>query len=58
MPTYTFKNKDTGEELEVFMKISELDEFLLNHPEYIQLVNGAPMVTGTMGKNSYMKKKD
>ena len=27
MPTYSFRNKDTGEEFDQFMAISELDQF-------------------------------
>ena len=41
MPTYLFRNKDTGEEYEEFMMISELDAYLeKNNVE--QLLNGAP----------------
>ena len=32
MPAYTFQNKNTGEIVEIVMKISELDEFKLNNP--------------------------
>lgn len=32
MPTYDFKNKDTGEVFEKILKISELDEFKKNNP--------------------------
>ena len=55
MPTYYFQDKDTGESLEEFMKISELDEFLRNHPN-LMLLPSAPAVTGTMGKNNPMYK--
>lgn len=44
MPTYLFKNKNTGEEKEEFMSISERDKFLADNPEYEQLVNGAPSI--------------
>ena len=56
MPTYHFQDKDTGYYLEQFMKISELDEFLDNHPN-LMLLPSAPSVTGTMGKNTPMPKK-
>jgi len=39
------------------MKISDLDTFLRDHPELMQVVT-APAVVGTMGKNTPMKKKD
>lgn len=48
MPTYRFKNEDTGEEWEQFMKISERDEFLQNNSNITPLICGAPgLVTGT-----------
>lgn len=34
MPTYQFKDKNTGEVVEKFMKISERDEFVANNPNY------------------------
>lgn len=33
MPTYNFRNKETGEVTEEFMKIAEYDDFLESHPE-------------------------
>ena len=39
------------------MSISEMEEKIAGHPHVELLINGAPMVTGTMGKNSYVKKK-
>jgi hypothetical protein len=56
MPTYLFQDKDTGDKFEQFLSISELDEFLENHPNLIQLVNGGPSVIGTMGKNTPIRK--
>jgi hypothetical protein len=41
------------------MSISEMEQKIEEHPHVELLINGAPMVTGTMGKNSYMgKSKD
>lgn len=57
MPIYKLKNNHTGEEWEELMSISEMEERLENHPHVELLINGAPMVTGTMGKNSPMKTK-
>lgn len=45
MPTYSFRDKQTGEEFDVFMSISELDEFMDNHPELEKLLS-APMFLG------------
>ncbi len=44
MPTYSFLNNKTGEEFTEFMSISELEKFLENNPDVVQLVNGAPML--------------
>jgi hypothetical protein len=41
MPTYTFKNTETGEVYDQFMKISEREEFLKTNP-HIESVIGAP----------------
>ena len=56
MPIYKLRNEQTGEEWEELMSISEMEQKLEQHPHVTLLVNGAPMVTGTMGKNSYMGK--
>lgn len=39
MPHYTFRNKDTGEEFDLEMKISEREPFLEANPELIQVFN-------------------
>lgn len=36
MPTYNFYNKDTDENFEKFMKISELDQYKLDNPHISQ----------------------
>ena len=56
MPIYKLRNEQTGEEWEELMSISEMEQKLEEHPHVTLLINGAPMVTGTMGKNSYMGK--
>ena len=57
MPIYKFRNNQTQEEWEELMSISEMESKLEEHPHVELLINGAPMVTGTMGKNTPMKKK-
>ena len=57
MPIYKLRNNHTNEVWEELMSISEMEERLENHPHVELLINGAPMVTGTMGKNSPMKTK-
>lgn len=44
MPTYNFRNNETGEEIEVMMRISELDEYKKNNPHMTQFLTRAPSV--------------
>ena len=44
MPTYNFRDKKTGEEFEVHMRISELDEYKENNPHLEQFLTGAPQL--------------
>lgn len=44
MPTYNFRNKETGEEFEVTMKISELDSYKEANPQLTQFLTGAPPI--------------
>ena len=57
MPIYKLRNTQTNEEWEELMSISEMEQKLEDHPHVELLINGAPMVTGTMGMNSPMGKK-
>ncbi len=45
MPTYTFKNKDTGEEFDKVMKIAEKEPYLKDNPN-ISPVLTAPNFVG------------
>ena len=56
MPTYTFKNKETGEITEVVMKIAELDPYREANP-HLETVIGAPMF-GDPTKLSASRKYD
>ena len=47
MPTYEFKNTETGEEFEAIMKISEREEFLRTNP-HIQPMVSAPMLVSSV----------
>lgn len=42
MPTYNFRNKETGEEIEISMKISELDEYKQTNPHLEQFLTRPP----------------
>lgn len=44
MPTYNFRNKDTGETFEKFMSISAREQYLQENPNIESLISGAPMV--------------
>ena len=45
MPTYEFKDKETGESKELFMKISEKDQFLKDNPNLRQVILPANFIT-------------
>lgn len=47
MPTYTFINKDTREEITEYMSISELDKFLKKN-KHLEQVIGAPAIGDTV----------
>lgn len=47
MPTYIFKNKETEEIEEHYMKISELDQFKEDHPNLLIQLQGMNMVSDT-----------
>jgi len=44
MPTYNFKHKVTGEDSEVFLKMSELTEFKASNPDLTQVISGEQFV--------------
>lgn len=43
MPTYVFRNKETGEQFEKLMKISELDTFRAENPQ-LETIIQSPMI--------------
>jgi predicted nucleic acid-binding Zn ribbon protein len=42
MPTYNFRDTNTGEEFERSMRISDLDQFKIDNPHLQQYLTGAP----------------
>lgn len=46
MPTYNFKNHDTGEEYELFLSLSEREEYLKNNPNVTQMVSAPALHSG------------
>lgn len=58
MPTYEFRNTQTGEVSEHIMKISELDEFKSKNPHLERTITQAPAFAGdhiTLKKDSGFK---
>jgi len=43
MPTYSFKNKNTGEEFDEIMSINKLDQYKLDNPHLEQLLGTPPI---------------
>jgi len=51
MPTYSFRNKDTGDVFDVLLKLAERQPFLDANPELEQVHTGAPkIVSGVAGQ--------
>jgi predicted nucleic acid-binding Zn ribbon protein len=46
MPTYEFRNKETGEVIELFMKMSSREQFLAENPHLEQTMTQAPAFAG------------
>ena len=44
MPTYTFRNKETKEEVDLIMKMSERDTYEKEHPEMEQVLKSMKIV--------------
>ena len=50
MPTYSFKNTETGELFEMFFTgYKKKDEYLAEHPEVIQQIQAPGIVSGVAG---------
>lgn len=47
MPTYLFKNIETGEEFEKQMSMKELDGYKTEHPELQQIIGSSTIVSGS-----------
>jgi hypothetical protein len=46
MPTYEFRNTETGEVIEKIMRIAEREQFLLDNPHLQQTITTAPAFAG------------
>ena len=48
MPIYTFRNKETGDESDHLLKISEYDQFKADNPHLERVINSAPALGDSM----------
>jgi len=48
MPIYTFRDKETGEETDHLMKISEIDQFKADNPHLEKIITKAPSLGDPM----------
>jgi hypothetical protein len=46
MPTYSFRNKETGEIHDEIMRISARDQYLLDNPHLESIITSAPAFAG------------
>jgi hypothetical protein len=53
MPTYSFNNTETGEEFDMFMRISEREEFLKNNPKIQPVITAPAIVSGVSTSTQY-----
>lgn len=44
MPVYSFRNRDTGEEYELTLSMSEREEYLAANPNVEQFIGRAPSI--------------
>ena len=49
MPTYNFRDKETGDEFEIRMSISDLDKYKQDNPHLEQFHTNFPGVVGDAG---------
>lgn len=50
MPTYSFRNKETGEVFDKFMKMSEKEQYLIDNPIMESVIGNPAMVYNSSGK--------
>lgn len=56
MPTYSFRDKTTGEIFDKILRISEREQFLTDNPNLEQVLTQAPQINAnTIGGNQHRK---
>lgn len=48
MPTYSFRDKNTGQEFDAFLSISEIERFLEDNPHLEKLLSAPHFLGGNM----------
>ena len=48
MPTYTMKNKESGEEKEMILSLSERESFLQDNPDWEQMLSTPGFVSSSV----------
>jgi len=56
MPNYTFLNTETGDHIDLYMSMSERDQYTLDNPNMQQVIHSAPSIGDTVRMG--MKKPD
>lgn len=56
MPTYEFRNKETGEIIEKFMSISSREQFILDNPHLEQTITRPPQINADPISNNQHRK--
>jgi hypothetical protein len=46
MPTYTFKNNETGEVIETFLKVADFDQYKKDNPHLSTVIGATATVSG------------
>lgn len=61
MPTYTFRNRETQERIELIMSMSERESFIAEHPELEQTIEKVsitdPIRSGTTKRHPGLTEK-
>ena len=57
MPTYEFRNRETGEVSEHFMSLSAREQFLSDNPHLEQTMTQAPMLVSSVSTANYKSNK-
>tara|TARA_B110000977_G_C11030723_1_gene475133 strand:- start:995 stop:1249 length:255 start_codon:yes stop_codon:yes gene_type:complete len=57
MPTYSFRDNNTGEVEDKFMSISRSEEYLQENPHMVKIIRHAPVFSYSTGSDGNILKK-